>query len=95
MKFAKFLRTSIFKNICERLPLFVSPQNTITTSGGEFGPDETSSECILFNQLQLYNLYVSLHNSGSARFLNSNFHLVSEVATMSLRNRLAYSGNSA
>ena len=59
MKFAKFLRTPILKNICERLLLFVSPQNTITMSGGEFGLDETSTECILFNQMQLYNLYVS------------------------------------
>ena len=59
MKFAKFLRTPILKNMCERLPLFISLQNTITMSGGEFGLDETSTECILFNQMQLYNLYVS------------------------------------
>ena len=68
MKFAKFLRTPILKNICERLLLFVSPQNTITNSGGEFGLDETSTECkvsiflkvtILFNQMQPHNLYVS------------------------------------
>ena len=64
MKFAKFLRTPILKNICERLLLFVSPQNTITNSGGEFGLDETSTECngsIFFKrnnfiQMQLYNL---------------------------------------
>ena len=31
--------------ICERLLLFVSPQNTILNSSGEFGPDETSTEC--------------------------------------------------
>ena len=37
MKFAKFLRTPIFKNICERLLLFFSSQNIIATSGGEFG----------------------------------------------------------
>ena len=43
----------------ERLLLFVSPQNTKIISGGEFGLDETSTECILFNQMQLYNLYVS------------------------------------
>ena len=30
--------------ICERLLLFVSPQNTITNSSGEFGLDETSTE---------------------------------------------------
>ena len=60
MKFAKFLRTPILKNICERLLLFVSPQNTITNSGGEFGLDDTSTEgkvsiflnvTILFNQI--------------------------------------------
>ena len=124
MKFAKFLRTSILKNICicfKRLLLFVSPQITITNSGGKFGLDETSTEykisiflnvTFLFNQMQPYNLYVSLfickffehfnrfqltfllNFFGSARFLNSNLHLVSQVATMSLRNRLAYSGNS-
>ena len=59
MKYVKFLRTPILKNMYERLLLFVSPQNTITISGGEFGLDETSTECILFNQMQLYNLYVS------------------------------------
>ena len=66
MKFAKLLRKPILKNICERLLLFVSPQNTITNSGGKFGLDETSTECkvflnvaILFNQMQPYNLYVS------------------------------------
>ena len=68
MKFGKFLRTPILKNSCERLNLFVSPQNTITNSGGEFGLDETSTECnvsiflnvtILFNQMQPYNLYIS------------------------------------
>ena len=67
MKFAKFLRTPTLKNNCERLLLFVSPQNTIT-SGGEFELDETSTErkvstflkvTILFNQMQPYNLYVS------------------------------------
>ena len=45
MKFAKFLRTPVLKNICERLLLFVSPQNTITNSGREFGLDKTSAEC--------------------------------------------------
>ena len=53
--------------ICERLLLFVSPQNTVTNSSGEFGLDETSTECevstflnvtILFNQMQPYNLHV-------------------------------------
>ena len=31
--------------ICERLLLFVLPQNTITNSSVEFGLDETSTEC--------------------------------------------------
>ena len=31
--------------ICERLLLFVSPQNTIKNSSGEFGLDQTSTEC--------------------------------------------------
>ena len=31
--------------IDERLLLFVSPQNTIASSSGEFGLDETSTEC--------------------------------------------------
>ena len=31
--------------ICERLLLFVSRQNTIANSSGEFGLDETSTEC--------------------------------------------------
>ena len=34
--------------ICEGLLLFVSPQNTITNSSGEFGLDETSTECKVF-----------------------------------------------
>ena len=59
MIFAKFLRTPILKNMCERLLLYLSPQTTTTMSGSVFGLDETSTECILFNQMQLYNLYVS------------------------------------
>ena len=31
--------------ICERLLLFVLPENTITSSSGEFGLDEFSTEC--------------------------------------------------
>ena len=42
---SKTLRTPIFKNICERLVLFVSPENTIN-SGGDLGLDETSTECM-------------------------------------------------
>ena len=69
MKFAKFLRTPILKNLCERLLLFVSPQNTLTNSGGEFGLEQTLTECnvsiflnvtVLFNQMQPFNLYLSL-----------------------------------
>ena len=37
VKLSKFLRTSILKNICERLILFNSPQKTIANSSGEFG----------------------------------------------------------
>ena len=57
MKYAKLLRKPILKNICRRLPLFVSPQNTITDSGGKSGLDETSAECKVFfkcgNSIQL------------------------------------------
>ena len=42
MKFAKFLRTPILKNICERLLLLESP---ITNSGGKSGLDETLTVC--------------------------------------------------
>ena len=45
VKFAKFLRTSILKKIYERLLLFVSPQNTIANSSGEFRLNETLTEC--------------------------------------------------
>ena len=41
VKFAKFLRTSILKKICER---FVSPQNTIANSSGEIRLDKTLTE---------------------------------------------------
>ena len=68
VKFAEFLRTSILKNICERLLLFVSPQNTIANSSGVFALDETLTECkvsifflnvtILFDQMQPYHLKV-------------------------------------
>ena len=49
MKFAKFLRTPILKKVCERLLLFVSLQNAIANSGGEFGLEETMTQCkVLF-----------------------------------------------
>ena len=44
MKFAKFLGTSILKNICERLILFNLPQNIIADSSGLFGLDETLTD---------------------------------------------------
>ena len=47
VKFAKVLRTSIFKNNCERLLLFVSPQSTIANSSGKLRLDETLTECKL------------------------------------------------
>ena len=58
MLFAKFLRTPILQNIWERLLLFISPQNNITNSGGEFGLDETSTKChvsIFLNVTILFN----------------------------------------
>ena len=67
VKIAKFLEIPILKNICEKLPLFVSRQNTITSSSNEFG--QTSTECklmiflnvtILFNQMQSYHLHKRL-----------------------------------
>ena len=45
VKFPNFLRTSILKNICERLLLFVSPQNTTANRSGMFALDETLTEC--------------------------------------------------
>ena len=45
VKFEKVLRTPILKNIRERLHLFVSLQKNIINSSGEFGLDETSTEC--------------------------------------------------
>ena len=45
MKFEKFLKTTILKYVYERLLLFVLPQNTITNSSGEFGLDNTLTEC--------------------------------------------------
>ena len=40
--------------ICERPLLFVSPQNTITNSNGEFGLDEISTECKVSIFLKTY-----------------------------------------
>ena len=47
VKFSKFLRTSIFKNNCERPLLFVSPQITIANSSGELRLDKTLTGCKL------------------------------------------------
>ena len=44
VKFTKFLRTSILKNICERLIQFNPPQSTIADSS-EFGLDEALTDC--------------------------------------------------
>ena len=67
VKFANFLRTSILKNICEKLLLFVSPQNNIANSSGEFGLDKTLTECkvcflsiaMSFHQMQPYHLSIN------------------------------------
>ena len=67
-KICENFKNNIFKNICERLLLFVSTQNTITSTNGEFGLDETSTVrkvsvflnvTILFNQMQSYHLHIS------------------------------------
>ena len=54
VKFAKFLRTSILKNTCERLLLFVSCQNTIANSSGELGLGKTLTECKVSSIKQNY-----------------------------------------
>ena len=65
VKFAKFLRTSILRNICEELLLFVSPQNTIANNRGAFALGETLTESnflnvtILCDQMQPYHLNIS------------------------------------
>ena len=58
MLFAKFLRTPSLQNIWERLFLFISLQNNIANSSGEFGLDETSTKCnvnIFLNVTILFN----------------------------------------
>ena len=112
VKFAKFLRTFILKNICQRLLLFVSSQNTIASSSGKFGVDATLAKYFFkHNNLIRSNAAISfikhkskkvpltfqitfLLNFDCALLKYSILHLVSQVATMSLRNRLAQSGNS-
>ena len=51
-----------FKNTCFEEHLQKTASICLTStyySVAEFGLDETSTDCILFNQMQLYNLYVS------------------------------------
>ena len=66
VKYAIFSGTPILKNIYERLLLFVSPQNIIANSSGEFGLDETSTECkvvFFLNSTVLFDhLYISFKN---------------------------------
>ena len=55
MKFAKFLRTPILKNICKRLLLFVSPQNTIVL----LSLDQTRLRQITFYSIKCsYIIYI-------------------------------------
>ena len=56
MEFAKFLRTPILKNNCEKLLLFVSPQNTIALNRVQ---SIFLNVTILFDQMQPYHLYIS------------------------------------
>ena len=56
VEFAKVLRMAILKNSCERVLLFVVPQNAIPNSKGEFGLDETLTEC----KVSIFLCYVML-----------------------------------
>ena len=64
LKFAKVLRTPILKNNCERLLLFVLPQNVIANSSGDFGLDKTLTECKVIIFLKRNN------------FIRSNSHII-------------------
>ena len=88
MQFAKFLRPFILKNICEIMLLFVSPQNTITNSGGEFGLDRTWTECnvsialnvtYFFNKMKPYNLYIFKKS-----FFNISINIVIKLLSLKL-----------
>ena len=59
----KFLRSSILKNTCERLLLFVSPQNTVANSRGEFGLDETLTKWKVSIFLCMTILFDQIHNT--------------------------------
>ena len=54
----EIFKNTYFEEHVRKTASICSPQNTITISGGEFGLDETSTECISVNQMKLYNLYV-------------------------------------
>ena len=66
VKFAKFLRTSIAKNIYERLLLFVSPQNTIANSSGEFGRYMTLSEW----KVSIFQKHNFVRSNAAISFIN-------------------------
>ena len=54
--------SEIFKSVYFEQHLQKTASTCFTSkyySIAEFGLDETSADCILFNQMQLYNLYVS------------------------------------
>ena len=84
----EFLRPFILNNICEIMLLFVSPQNIITNSGGEFGLDETWTECnasiflnvtYFSNKMQPYNLYIVKRS-----FFNILINIVIKFLTLTL-----------
>ena len=69
VKFAKFLRTSTVKNIFERLLLFVSPQNTMAKSSGEFELYKTLSiQSIFLNITILFDQMLSQLKNVSLTF---------------------------
>ena len=51
------------KNTCERLLLFVSPQNTVANSRGEFGLDETLTKWKVSIFLCMTILFDQIHNT--------------------------------
>ena len=55
----EIFKAPFLKNICERLLLFLVPQNTIANSGGEFGLDETSTECKVSTFFKRNNFFQS------------------------------------
>ena len=77
--FSKFLRTSIAKNIYERLIRFASPQNTIANSSGGFGLYKTLSE---------YNVSIFLSITRSSAviskkcFFNISINIIIKILTL-------------